>query len=213
MRKGVGMISVVVVAVLAGCGSGSGSGGTGGGGGGISGGGKGGGAGGSSGSGPFTTSVPGSTPLTGLSGGQQTQLCKDFTSYADSTLAPALCKFDGVLFAAFSGATTDADLQAACTTGYNSCLAADGGATVTCNPNAAPSTCTATVSDLTTCLDAEAVSVQQFPSCSSVTAATVATLFADGGTTSMEPAVCAQFQQGGSCASAVSMPGSGTSGP
>jgi hypothetical protein len=205
MRKGVETISVVAVAMLVGCGGGSGSGGSGGAGG-ISGGGKGGG----SGNGTFTTSVPGGTPLTGLSGTQQTQLCNDFRSYAETTLAPDLCKVEGLLLAALSGGTTDAALQAACASGYQSCLAADGGVTVTCNPSAAPSTCTATVGDLTACLNASSASTQQFPSCSTLTAATLATFFADGGSSSSSPppAVCAPFQQGGPCASAVSMPGS-----
>jgi hypothetical protein len=210
MRKGVGMFSVVVVAMSVGCGSG-GSGGTSGSGGsgGILGG-KGGAAGSSS--GPFTTSVPSSTPLTGLSGAQQTQLCKDFTAYADTTLAPELCKVDGLLFAAFSGGTTDAQVQAACASGYSACLAADGGTTVTCNPGSAPSTCTATVGDLTSCLNAQSAAAAQIPSCSTLTVASLGSAFGDGGS-SMEPAVCAQFDQGGSCDGAVSMPSSGAAGP
>lgn len=213
MRKGVGTISIVVIAMSMGCGSGSGSGGTGGSGGsgGISGGGKGGGSGNSSGNGTFTTSVPAGTPLTGLSGPQKTQLCSDFTAYADATLMPVLCKFDGLLLAAFSGGTTDADLRTACTAGYNSCLTADGG-TTTCDPSATPSTCTSTVGDLTTCFNAETAATAQFPDCSTLTAATLATVFGDGGTTSMDPAVCAPFDQGGSCYGGITMPSTGTTG-
>jgi len=212
MLKGVGMFSVVLVAMSVGCGSGGGSGGTGGSGG-ISGGGKGGGsAGGSSGSGPFTTSVPGNTPLTGLSGTQQTQLCKDFTTYADSTLAPALCKLDGLLAAAFTGGTTDADVQAACAAGYSACLTADGGSTVMCNQNGAPSTCTATVGDLTSCLNMQTAAFAQIPSCSSLTVASLAGAFGDGGSAT-EPAVCMQFDTGGSCDGAVSMPSSSSGTP
>jgi len=206
MLTGVGMFSVVLVAMSVGCGRGGGGGGTGGSGG-ISGGGKGGGsAGGSSGSGPFTTSVPGNTPLTGLSGTQQTQLCKDFTTYADATLAPALCKSVGLLLAAFSGGTTDAQLQTACAAGYASCLSADGGATVTCDPSATPSTCTATVADLTACFNAQSAAAAQIPSCSSLTAASLASALGDGGS-SATPAVCVPFEQGGSCYGGITMPG------
>ena len=98
---------------------------------------------------------------------------------------PVLCKFDGLLLAAFSGGTTDADLRTACTAGYNSCLAADGG-TTTCNPSATPSTCTSTVGDLTTCFNAETAATAQFPDCSTLTAATLATVFGDGGTASID---------------------------
>lgn len=209
MRQGVGMFSIAMVALLVGCGS-SGGGGTGGsngsGSGGISGGGKGGGSGNNPGGGTFTTSVPGSTPLTGLSGTQQTQLCKDFMTYADNTLMPELCRVDGLLVAAFSGATSDADVRTACTAGYNACLASDGGSTVTCNPSSVPSTCTATVGDLTSCLNARSAATAQIPSCSTLTAAQLAGAFGDGGGAT-EPAVCMQFDTGGSCDGAVSMPG------
>ena len=203
MRKGVGTFLVVMVAMLVGCGS-SGSSGTGGGGGsgkggagGISGGGKGGGG------GTFTTSVPSSTPLTGLTGAQQTQLCNDFRPFAETTLATAGCKVTALVFGSL-GATTDADLQAACATLYAACLAADGG-TVTCDPSATPSTCTATVGDLTTCANAESAAAAQIPSCSNATLASVAALASDGGT-STEPAICKQFDQGGSCYGGVIMP-------
>jgi hypothetical protein len=209
MRKGVGTISVVAVAMLVGCGSGSGSGGSGG----SSGGGKGGGSGNSSGT--FTTSVPGSTPLTGLSGGQQTTLCNDLQSYAETTLAPEVCAAEGLLFAELSGGTTDAAVRAACTTGYQSCVASDAGVTFTCSLSTVPSTCTATVGDLTACANASSTAPNQFPSCSTLTVATLATFFADGGSSSNmpPPAVCVPFAKGGPCASAVMMPGSGTGTP
>jgi hypothetical protein len=211
MRKGVGMFSVVMVGMLVGCGS-SGSGGTGGSGGSSGGKGGAGGAGNTSGGGPFTTSVPSSTPLTGLSGAQQTQLCKDFTTYAD-TVAPELCKLDGLLYAAFSGGSTDADVQAACAYGYATCLTADGGTTVMCNPNGAPSTCKATVGDLTSCLNMQTAVFAQVPSCSTLTVASLAGAFGDGGSASMTPAICMQFDTGGSCDGAVSMPSSSAGTP
>jgi hypothetical protein len=218
MHKGVGACLMAAVALLVGCGSGGGSGtGGSGGGAGISGGGKGGkgGGGGTSGSGTFTTSVPGSTPLAGLSGPQATQLCDDFRTYAETTLAPQLCKVDGLLIAELYGGGTDAQVQANCATGYQSCLAADGGVTVTCNLSATPSTCMATVGDFTSCLNLQTAATAQIPSCAALTAATLAALFADGGSSSPAPvpAACQPFQQGGSCASAVSMPGSGSGTP
>jgi hypothetical protein len=215
MLKGVGACLVAAAASLVGCGSGSGTGGSGGAAG-ISGSGKGGNGGGSGGGGgTFTTSVPASTPLTGLSGPQATQLCNDFRTYSETTLAPALCKINGALFAALSGGSTDAQVQADCTTEYQSCLTADGGRTVTCDLSATPSTCTATVGDFTTCLNVSFTWAQQFPSCSTLTAAMLASLLADGGSSPSGalPAVCTQFMQGGPCASAVSMPGSGSGTP
>jgi hypothetical protein len=202
--KGLGFGVLVAAAALIGCGSSSPAGGTGSGGNTGSGGkGSGGtGSGGTNGAGAFTTSVPSGTKLTGLTTGQATQLCADFNTYAQKTLAPALCTTLGILSAEFSGATSDADLQAACTAGYNSCLTSDGGTTSGCTASTVmtePAACTATVGDLTTCANAMGDANNQIPSCSTLTAASLAALnAADAGSTSSPPS-CAMFVTGGAC--------------
>src|ERR1700690_3035545 len=124
---------VVTIAALIGCGSSGGGGGGGG--------------------GSFTTSVPAGTKLTALTPAQAMQLCNDFSAYERNTLKTVLCDLSGLLAAALSGGTTDADLRTACTQGYNSCLSADGGLTTTSSCDSTtfsgePSTCQATVGDL-----------------------------------------------------------------
>jgi hypothetical protein len=206
-----GLAAVLTMAALVGCGSSSGTsdGGTftghaGTGGSSTGSGGKGGstGSGGVSGGGTFTTSVSSSTKLTGLSSAQATQLCNDVNHYSQTTLAPSTCKLSGILgaFTLLIGnsSATNAQLQAACTSAYNACLSGDGGTvTGTCDPTAimsSPSTCTATVGDVSTCLNAEGSEVVQIyatiPSCSEVTAANITSTFADAGTGPTDPASC-----------------------
>jgi len=189
---------LVLVAAMIGCGSsgsGSATGGTNGSGGSKGTGGTNG-TGGGSGNGTFSTSVPSTTKLNNLSSGQATQLCSDFTSYATSTLTPDFCRESGLLGALLGGGTTDAQLQAACTAAYNNCLASDGGATTTmCDPtmlasNSGSSTCTATVGDLTSCLNDSTAPLRALPTCSTLTAASLAALSMDGGS-STTPASCA----------------------
>jgi hypothetical protein len=162
-----GFGGALAIAALLGCGGGSGSGG------------------GSSGGGSFTTSVPSGTKLTALTPQQATQLCTDADNYT-TTLTPDLCKLLAIettaLTLELSGTAppSDAMLQAACTQAYNDCLSGDGGFTSTssCDPStftSEPSTCTATVGDLTTCVNADFATTKQelaqVPSCSSVTSA------------------------------------------
>jgi hypothetical protein len=86
-----------------------------------------------------------------------------------------------------TGQPTDAMLQMACTQNYNSCLSGDGGFTTTsnCDPSTfttEPSTCTATVGDITMCVNADLTATNQelagIPGCSSVTAASLASALA-----------------------------------
>jgi hypothetical protein len=161
------------------------------------------GCGGNSSGGGFTTSVPSGTKLTSLTPQQAMQLCTDFDAYA-TNMTPELCKLLAIdttaLSLSFSSTAqpSDATLRATCTQAYNSCLTGgDGGFTTTssCDPSTfttEPSTCTATVGDLTMCVNADLTATKQeaaeLPSCSSVTAtnllsalATIAAQ-ADGGT-------------------------------
>jgi hypothetical protein len=144
------------------------------------------GCGGNSSGGGFTTSVPSGTKLTSLTPQQATQLCTDFDSYATTALTPDLCKLLAIeataLSLSVSGAQpSDATLRTTCSQTYNSCLSGgDGGITTTssCDPStftSEPSTCTATVGDLTMCVNADLTATNQelatLPSCGSVTAA------------------------------------------
>ena len=173
---------VVTLAALIGCGSSSTSG---------------------AGGGSFTTSVPAGTKLTALTPAQAMQLCNDFSAYETKTLKTVLCDLSGLLAAALSGGTTDADLRTACTQGYNSCLSADGGLTTTSSCDSTtfsgePSTCQATVGDLQKCANDETTASNQaygsLPSCSTLTAANLASaLSADAGAGPAEPASCSMF--------------------
>ncbi len=239
-RIGRALRCVMVSAALAGCGSGSGSGGTGGSGG--SGGGGGGGGvkavGGNSGTskggttgtggatGTFTSSVPSGTKLTALSGGQATQLCDDVDNYVNSAFVPVLCTDIRALLgpqAAYNDLTanpsaTDAELRAACAAELaeaGSCNNIDASVANTCSASSfatVPSTCTATVGDYATCVNAIDPSYVQYgtavPSCGTLTVASLRAYYAaDGGGTTgpAPPAACAVFNSG-SC-SGVSMPG------
>jgi hypothetical protein len=139
---------------------------------------------GGSGSATFTTSVPSATPLNMLSSSQLQTLCNDLKSFAMSSSVyadakDAGCRLAGMIAAALSGKTTDSDLQAACTTAYNQCKSApvDSGTMtdtgLACT--AAPPTCTATVGEVTTCLNDEFSQLGQLlksiPSCSQLTKA------------------------------------------
>ena len=161
----------------------------------------------------FQTSIPGNTPLGALSGAQATELCNAETRFAQqSSLEMDACReaafLTAALAASFSPDMTDADLQSACTAAYTSCLHPDGGAGATQSCTAPPANCTATVSDLATCLDDEAAATRalaaRLPDCGSITRASLTAN--DGGTASSatsQPAACQTLQQKCSGASAA----------
>jgi hypothetical protein len=167
--------------------------------------------------GAFTTSVPSGTKLTGLTSAQQTQLCNDLDTYVDHTL-PELC--NAAAATAVNGLeaarvdlienpnTPDAQLRADCSAadadaGANASRCTDllqDAGTQTCDISSTPATCEATVGDYTKCLNDTTTSSLQyyasFPTCSTITAASVNAFFAaDGGLSSgpPEPASCAMF--------------------
>jgi hypothetical protein len=168
--------------------------------------------------GAFTTSVPSGTKITGLTSAQAMQLCADVASYDDHTLIPTLCNSGAStsiagLTAAYldlrgNPAATDAQLRAECTaanadsgSSSSECLSAllDGGVR-TCDFSSTPSTCQATVGDFTKCTNDKTAAALQyyasFPSCSSITAASLNAFFAaDGGvrTDPSEPTSCSMF--------------------
>jgi hypothetical protein len=137
----------------------------------------------------FTTSVPGSTPLNQVSGTQLTTLCNDVYKYvtavdenvfANQTLKQGKCTALGYDAAFAANATTDAELQSACSMEYNQCLQytlSPGPPTCFKTP---PASCTATVSQYEACLNDVVVAAEailgSLPSCSSLT---ISTLSAD----------------------------------
>ena len=153
----------------------------------------------------FLTSIPGNAPLGSLSGAQATELCNDEMRFTQQpSFKMDLCHEGAVLgvalTASFSPDLTDAELQAACTSAYTSCLHPDGGAGATQSCTAVPPNCTATVSDLVSCLDEDAAATRalaaQLPDCGSITRASLTAT--DGGTTSSAtstPAACQTLQQ------------------
>jgi hypothetical protein len=193
-----GFGSVVTVAALIGCSSSSSGGG----------------------GGTFTTSLPAGTKLTALTPAQAIQLCNDFFAY-EAKAGAEPCNLVGLegaelavaeAAAAGTAAPSDAALQMACTQGYNSCLSVDGGGTGTYSCYATstafsgyPSTCQATVGDLQKCTSDENAADNQvyasLPSCSTLTAASLASALPDGGIGAAEPASCAQLDS--TCSIAV----------
>jgi hypothetical protein len=94
-----------------------------------------------------------------------------------------------------------------CTQAYNNCLSGDGGVTTTsnCDPSTfttEPSTCTATVGDLTMCANESVTTAKQevagLPSCSSVTSANLisalATLAANADAGTSMSATCTALE-------------------
>jgi hypothetical protein len=152
----------------------------------------------------FQTSIPGNTPLGSLSGSQATELCNAEMRFAqNSSLEMDDCHeaafLGAALTATFSPDMTDAELQAACTSAYTSCLHPDGGAGATQTCTAPPANCTATVGELAACLDDGAAATRalaaQLPDCGSLTRAGLTAN--DGGTASSltsSPASCQTLQ-------------------
>ncbi len=152
----------------------------------------------------FSTSVPGSSPVDTLTPSQAAQFCSDVSSYLTKQVDNhASCQLAAVLAtqaeAQQDTSLTDQELQAECTAfvplacaaladaGTSSGGGADGGAA-----NCGTAGCTATVSQVSACLNASGPAIAQweamFPSCSMVTRAKLATLSLDAGP--MEPAAC-----------------------
>jgi len=214
--KGPGLWGVMAIVALVGCGSSSGTGGTGGStGGGGAGTGKGGttgsGTGGTpGGGGAFSTSVPATTKVTGLTTAQATQLCNDIESYFDNTFLPSLCRAssslpgleDAYLDLLQNPTATNSELQTVCAGGAQDggCSDSVDGGTGSCDISGVPSTCQATVGDYTKCINDMTTADVQFyaslPTCSTLTAASLKAFFeADGGSSfgAPEPTSCSKF--------------------
>jgi hypothetical protein len=150
--------------------------------------------------GPFTTSVPASTPLGSLTPDQLTQICSDVKKYVDSTLGAAATNYECQTFAVIAAvtATSDAAAEAACKASLSTCTPVQNG-TATCD--ASPSTCTATVGEATTCFNDLNTSLQAaaaaLPSCNGLTVAkanaALTALSSDGGSPLSDPPSCTKL--------------------
>jgi len=138
------------------------------------------GCGGGGGGGKFTTSVPGNTPLGGLTPAQVDQICRDVQSFeSQPSVEMDQCRASAYATAALGASlaptATDADLQEACATAYDACLHPDGGPTGGATCSAPPATCAATVAELTACLNDQAAANREAattrPACNAVTRA------------------------------------------
>ncbi len=163
----------------------------------------------SGGSGPgsteFSSSLPGDKSLGSLSDSESAKLCSELESYYGPNGAVGKetkevgCRFSALFLAAFSGATTDSALQAACKSGYDQCQAAPAQTdTTTCMKPAA--SCTATVAEMETCISDSTKALadlgSQFPECSKVTLASLQSTM-DPGTTppaSTDPPSCTAIE-------------------
>jgi hypothetical protein len=193
MRNGlIGLVSAMVLAstmAIVGCGSGGGTGTTGGSsssggttatGGSSSSGGTTATGGSSSGGGTGTAGASGAGSVTNLSGSralsdltkeEATQLCNDTNAYFGKAIPKATwCKWKGLAFAVSSSAPTDTMLQANCAGQETACLQ---GTPETPSCSDIPSTCTATVTQYSACVTAQAESytkvVGGLASCAKVT--------------------------------------------
>lgn len=141
-------------------------------------------SGGGSGGGSFNTSVSGNKSLSSLSDGEKAQLCKDVDAFfKTAAVVSAQCKVSGFTAALVAGIdpnATDATLQTSCSQAVTACMSgtADAGSIDMCAAEKFPTTCTASVSDLSACLQDFAKLSDDVPSCNTITRAL---LKADGG--------------------------------
>jgi hypothetical protein len=167
MVKGIGVSTVLVVLVAVGCGSSSTNGG---------------------GGGSFNTSVSGNKSLSSLSDADKAQLCKDVDTFLKTpAVVAAQCKLAGFLAAAlivgFDQNATDAMLKMTCSQAIVACTsgggdASSGDSTNMCTTDKFPATCTATVAELSACIQDFPKVSDNVPDCNSITRAS---LSADGG--------------------------------
>jgi len=159
--------------------------------------------GGGGGDGKFNPGVPGSTPLGGLTPAQVDTICHAERSFqAQPSIEMDSCRVTAFLTAAFGSLdpnATDADLQAACASTYDSCLqtAADAGAGAggTCDPP--PANCTATVNEFAACINDQAAANHELaaalPACDAVTRAGLTETDGGTGAVGTVPASCQTF--------------------
>ncbi len=146
----------------------------------------------------INTGIDPSTPLVDLTEDQRAQACQAAEdSFGSSGFVNVICGFQAVFVGAQSGVTTDAELQAACQTAYEGCLAeppTDDFSEGACD--IPTENCTATVGEGEACLNDTIAAIQalesEIPSCSEVTLADLEGL---GEVEPEEPASCAVMDE------------------
>ena len=144
----------------------------------------------------FATSVDAGVSLNNLTASQSTQLCADVNAAVGSVLQPTYCSTTNLVGAVLAtnmyfqdnpGAST-ATLQAKCTTFLAGQDASSCPALTMCDPTKVATgsgTCSATVSDVVTCIDENNTQAQNLlnaaPSCARVSPSRLNAFFSDGG--------------------------------
>jgi hypothetical protein len=130
----------------------------------------------------FSPGVDGNKPINQLSDTELQTICMNIES--QPSLKEEQCRSLGLVFAAVGAGptTTDAELQATCATAYSQCenpAAAgdlDAGVTTTNSCNRPGASCTATVGQLSACINEIIAMPDPIPPCNQLTAAKLMTL-------------------------------------
>jgi hypothetical protein len=152
-------------------------------------------SGGSSG-GSAVTTLSGIRPVNALTTAEATQLCNDTYAYFGSASSTATtCKWRGLSYAASSSAPSQAVLQQNCSSQESGCVQAAKPWDNNSGCSDIPATCTATVTEYSTCISDEVAAFVQvvngLPSCTTLASTDTAAIFeAQAGT---PPASCVSF--------------------
>lgn len=153
------------------------------------------------GGGKFSAGVSGSTVVGTLDQASINKVCMNLKSFVTTNYVPEFCRIQGglvaagKLYASSQGMATDAQLQAACTTGYNACVANPTEVTKDFDDCGSPDpTCTATVSEYEACVNDTPAAIKTafapFPACDKVTSAALVSLASAMEPEVVEPASC-----------------------
>lgn len=163
-----------------------------------------GGGGGASGSSVFSSSIPGSESLGSLSDGDKQKLCTELASFKGSESFQSAeinvsCGAAGIFSAAMATDQTDAGLQVACKSAHDQCATMISSAAADASKCMPPdATCSATVSELSACLNemVAAFDALQVPGCDTLTAASLkdSSTAAQGASQAKGPGSCTTFQ-------------------
>jgi hypothetical protein len=165
------------------------------------------GSGGPSGGGTFSSGKPATQQVSEVSDADFAAICQQAKQFfsSDPSLKDIGCKASGIFAAALAaafGATSDADVQKACSDVYNACVMSAGADAGTSSGSCTKptGTCTATVGDYEACVNDTAAAARtaaaSLPSCATLT---IAQLQSDAGsgmnTSSEQPASCKTLEQ------------------
>ncbi len=153
--------------------------------------------------GGFSSTIDGKTEIDKLTTAQQQTLCDEVTSFSKTSgleqdMTELLCRYGGILAAALTApdGATDAQVRAACQTGYDMCISTQSSGT--CNV-AGAATCTATVAELSACLndgfESYQAALKATPPCSAITAAAIQSSQSSSSPAPPQPPSCVTYQQ------------------